>query len=405
MNNMNTIDRRTFLASTGAGALGVSLATAAETPAAVPAGPPIRLGVIGCGGRGGWIAGLFQKHGGYRIAAVADYFSDRTQAVGSKFEVPENRRFDGLSGYRRLLESGVDAVAIISPPYFHPEQAAVAVDAGAHVYLAKPVAVDVPGCLSIEASGGRAREKGLSMLVDFQTRNDPFYVEALKRVHEGALGKLAFGEATYHAGRLGAKNVQGLNPAEGRLRNWVFDQVLSGDIITEQNIHTLDVMNWIMQGPPTMACGVGGRKVRVDVGNCWDHFALVFQYGEVGITFSSRQFNGHGTKPDGIRNRVFGDGGVLETQYGGRVLIRGKSFYSGGESPQIYREGAERNIAAFHRAVKTGDTSQPTVPASVSSNLVTLLGRQAAYAGGRVTWDEMLESTIPLEADLDGLKA
>jgi predicted dehydrogenase len=114
------------------------------------------LGIIGCGGRGTWITDLFRKHGGYEITAAADYFPDRAVAFGARMAVPAARLFTGLSGYKRLLASGVDAVAIESPPYFHPEQAAAAVEAGAHVYLAKPAAVDAPGCRSIQESAERA---------------------------------------------------------------------------------------------------------------------------------------------------------------------------------------------------------------------------------------------------------
>ena len=195
------------------------------------------------------------------------------------------------------------------------------------------------------------------------------------------------------------------NP-ESRLRAWGLDQVLSGDIITEQNIHTLDVASWIMQPqPPLSAWGTGGRKVR-DVGTCWDTFSVVFQYPEnVGIAFSSRQFNGHGTQPEGIRNRMFGTEGVLETAYGGDVLIRGSQFWRGGSTPTIYKQGAVNNIATFHANIQAGDCSNPTVPESVRSNLVTILGRTAAYRGQVVTWDELLQLNEKLEADLRGLKS
>ena len=144
------------------------------------------LGIIGCGGRGSWIADLFQKHGGYNIVALADYFPDRVEALGDKLGVPPARRFTGLSAYRRLLEQKLDAVAIESPPFFHPTQAADAVAAGKHVYLAKPVAVDVPGCMTIEQSAAKATANQPCFLVDFQTRaNEPF-IEAMRRVHDGA---------------------------------------------------------------------------------------------------------------------------------------------------------------------------------------------------------------------------
>ena len=360
--------------------------------------------MIGCGGRGQWIADLFQKHGGYTIAAVADYFPERADGAGDRFGVPANRRFSALSGYRGLLECPLDAVAIISPPYFHPEQAAAAVAAGKHVYLAKPVAVDVPGCQSVAASGRTATAAQQVFLVDFQTRADPYFREAIQRVHEGALGALAFGEATYHAGRLG-KQGEDQSP-EGRLRNWVFDQALSGDIIVEQNIHTLDVMSWIMQHPPVRAAGGCARKVRVDVGDCHDTFSAVFTYpDDVHMTFSSRQFNGYDSKPDGIRNRVFGTAGVLETAYGGRVLIRGDHFWTGGSSPGIYQDGAVENIAEFHRRVLERHCDNPTVAPSVQSNLTAILGRTAAFTGEAVTWQQLTASAEVMDGRLQNLKA
>jgi len=341
--------------------------------------------------------------------AAADYFQDQVDNLGAKFNVDPARRFTGLAGYHRLLEQKLDAVVIESPPYFHPEQAAAAVAAGKHVYLAKPIAVDVPGCKTVEESGKTATSKKLCFLVDFQTRADEFYIEALRRVREGALGRFAFGESTYHAGIPWVRQIKYLeddpkNP-ENRLRAWGLDRVLSGDIITEQNIHTLDVASWIMNQPPESAFGTGGRKVR-KLGSCWDTFSVTFQYPEnVGIAFSSRQFDGHGTQPDGIRNRMFGDEGVLETMYGGDVLIRGKQFWRGGRTPTIYKQGAVNNIAAFHAAIQKGDCGNATVPESVRSNLVTILGRTAAYRGEVVRWDQLLQANEKLEADLKGLKS
>jgi myo-inositol 2-dehydrogenase/D-chiro-inositol 1-dehydrogenase len=403
-----SLTRRRFMA--GAGTAAVSFAVI--KPALVrgtAANSKIKLGLIGCGGRGTWIAKLFKRHGGYDVVAAADYFQDRIDNLGNEVGVPEANRYPGLKGYLKLLEK-VDAVAIESPPYFHPEQAAAAVEAGKHTYVAKPIAVDVPGCLSIGDSGKRARAKKLVFLIDFQTRADPFYMEALRRLHEEkALGEIAFGEATYHAGcpfgRMYDTWRSDPDNAENRLRAWGLDKVLSGDIITEQNIHTLDVMNWIMQVPPQWAVGTGDRKVR-PVGTCNDTFSVLFQYpNNVGITFSSRQMDGFDTKPDGIRNRMFGAEGVLETEYGGQVIIRGKHFWRGGSSPGIYQEGAVANIKTFHDSVTGGTFDNPTVEPSVQSNLITILGRTAAYEKRVVTWDELLKSREKLDASLKGLKA
>jgi myo-inositol 2-dehydrogenase / D-chiro-inositol 1-dehydrogenase len=402
---MENVSRRRFLKDAGGAAVAFSVVRP-DLVRGSGANTKVDLGVIGCGGRGTWIANLFQKHGGYNIVAAADYFPDRVNSFGGKLGVPEARRFTGLSGYRRLLEQKVDAVAIESPPYFHPIQAAAAVDAGKHVYLAKPVAVDVPGCRTIEASAAKATAGRQCFLVDFQTRANEFFIEALRRVHGGAIGRFAFGEATYHAEDPFGEQAQyaRANDAESRLRAWGLSRELSGDIITEQNIHTLDVASWIMGTPPVSAYGTGGRKFR-DVGNCFDTFSIVFEYaGDVGVTFSSRQFNGHGTRPEGIRNRMFGSDGVLEAEYGGQVLIRGKQFYRGGETPTIYEQGAVNNIAAFHDAIQRENYRNQTVAESVRSNLVTILGRTAAYKGAVVAWDELMHSPERFEPDLSGLK-
>ena len=403
-----TFSRRDFIACAGSTALSLSLVRSGAVRGSA-ANSRIRLGVIGCGGRGSWITEHFVEHGGYEIAAAADYFPDRLDDFCEKYDIPANRRYSGLSGYARLIEDGVDAVAIESPPYFHPQQAAEAVKAGCHVYLAKPVAVDVPGCRLISASAAEAAARERCFFVDFQTRADPFFIEALRRVHQGAIGDFAFGESSYHAGNPFVKYMPILaadpSNAENRLRAWGLDRALSGDIITEQNIHTLDVASWIMNREPVYAMGTGGHKVRTDVGTCWDHFALIFQYpGNVGITFSSRQFEGHDTVPDGIRNRMFGSKGVLETEYGGQVMIRGENFYRGGSSPSIYRDGAVANIAEFHRCVSEGDYGNTTVAPSVRSNLLTILGRTAAYRGEPVFWYQIVKSDERLEADLDGLR-
>ncbi len=396
-----SVNRRKFMAGAGAAALSFTVIKP-ELVRGAAANSKIRLGLVGCGGRGTWIANLFNANGNYEIVAAADFFQDRVDSFGGKYNVPKPKRFTGLSCHKKLLAEKLDVVVIITPPYFHPEQAADVVDAGMHVYLAKPIAVDVPGCHSIAASGNKATEKKLCFLVDFQTRANAFYIEAIRRVHNGDIGELCFGESSYLTGRLGVKTPPG--SPEARLRNWVFDKALSGDIITEQNIHTLDVASWIMNTAPIHASGTGGRKSRTDVGDCWDHFSLSFVYpNNVGVTFMSKQYKGYGS-PGGIKNRMFGTKGTLETEYGGQVLIRGEKFYRGGETSQIYQEGAVNNIATFHKNITEGKFDNPTVAPSVRSNLVTILGRTAAYTGERVYWDKFVKSTEKIDGRLKGLK-
>ena len=151
----------------------------------------IKLGLVGCGGRGSWIVPLFLRHGGYELHAVADYFPQVADALGDKRGVDKRRRFFGLSGYKRVIESGVEAVALIVPPGFLPEHSAAAAEAGLHVYMAKPVAVNVPGCLRVEAAGKQATEKQRVFLVDYQLPTDPGNIRVADLIRGGGLGKLA----------------------------------------------------------------------------------------------------------------------------------------------------------------------------------------------------------------------
>jgi predicted dehydrogenase len=273
------------------------------------------------------------------------------------------------------------------------------------VYLAKPVAVDVPGCGSIEESSGKASAKKRCFLVDFQTRTDPFYQEAIKRVHNGDIGPILCGEAAYWAGSPFVRQVEQLQPdptdPERRLRAWGVDRALSGDIITEQNIHAIDVATWMMDNHPVRASGKGGLKSRSE-GSCWDHFSVIFTFPEeVIVTFASKQF---GEGYDDIICRMYGAKGTIDTHYAGSVAIRGKVPYEGGKSEHLYEEGAVSNIATFYDDVTQSRFSNPTTAPSVRSNLTTILGRTAAYEHAEVTWEELMKSKERLDPKLHGLK-
>jgi predicted dehydrogenase len=397
---MSKTDRRTFLA---AGGVAVASFINRDLVFGSEANSRVRLGLIGCGGRGRWIANLFREHGGYTIVAVHDYFSDRAEAGGTQFGVPENRRYTGLLGYRRMLDDGgLDAVAIESPPFFHPEQAATAVEAGVHVFLAKPVAVDVAGCRVIEQAGQKATSRKLAFLVDFQTRACPLYQEAVRRVQGGDIGTIVSAEAVYYCGPtwVAPADLDVKNP-ENLLRAWGAFRVLSGDIITEQNIHALDVATWFLDAAPERAYGVGGRKGKTGPGDCWDHFSVIFTFpNDVILTFASKQY---GAGYDDIGCRIFGTDGTADTHYFGTVSIQGKKPFPGGATGNLYTDGAKTNIATFFEAITKGDFSNPTVAPSVRSNLTTILGRMAAYQKAEVTWDQMLATNERWDFDMTGL--
>jgi predicted dehydrogenase len=396
--------RREFL--TAAAAIGAPLLVSPQTAFGSPANSRLTLGLVGCGGRGTWIADLFQKHGGYQITAAADYFQDRVDEFGAKAQVARERRYAGLQGYRRLLESDVDAVVIESPPYFHPRQAADAVDAGKHVYLAKPIAVDVPGCRTVEESGRKATDKKRSFLVDFQTRTDPFYREAVKRAQYGDIGRIVCAEASYFCGPTWGDQAKWLKEKPGDpelwLKAWGLDRALSGDVITEQNIHALDVATWVLDAAPLHAVGTGGQKART-AGTCWDHFSVSFTFPQdVLVTFCSKQL---GDGWDDICCRIYGTDGTLDSHYFGEVSIRGRLPYRGGKIPNLYTDGAASNIATFHDSITRGDWTNSTVAASARSNLTTILGRTAAWRHSKVTWEEMMSANEELKADLSGLRS
>jgi len=191
------VNRRSFMQSSVALAGAPLLASEQEKPADQAAAPPdysrkLKIGVVGCGGRGSWIAQLFKKHPGYEFVAVADYFQDNANRCGKSLGVEPARQFSGLSGYKKVIASGIEAVVLETPPCFFPEHAAAAADAGLHVYMAKPVASDVPGCLTIEKLATNASRKQRCFFVDYQMQTDPINIEIVKRIHEGAMGKLDY---------------------------------------------------------------------------------------------------------------------------------------------------------------------------------------------------------------------
>src|SRR5512140_1075437 len=344
------IARRDFLAGAAAVTGGVTLVQP-RSVRGTQANSAVEIGIIGSGGRGVWLGDLINKNTGMKVVALSDPFEDRLARGRDKLGVEASRCHQGIPAYKELLASKLDAVAIESPPYFHPEQAAEAVGAGKHVYLAKPVAIDVPGCNAIVQAGEKAKGK-LSFFVDFQTRSTPFFVEAARLVHEGAIVKPSFGHVYYHAGRLMPQKNAADSAGAARLRNWVFDKVLSGDIIVEQNVHVLDVAKWFLQGHPLSATGTGGRKVRTDVGDCWDHFVVTFQYpGDVLVDFSSTQFVlGYSD----LCTRVFGTLGTVDAHYEGSVAITGKNRYEGGSTKGMYGTGAIANLKAFEESIRAG---------------------------------------------------
>jgi len=364
----------------------------------------VTAGVVGLGGRGGWIAEHVSKHAGFQVTAVADYFPEVAQGVGEKLKVPKERCFSGLNGYRQVIESKVDAIFLETPPYFFPQHARAAVEAGRHVYMAKPVAVDVAGTLSILESGRKATRDRKVFLVDFQTRTDPFHIEAIRRVHDGMLGKLCLLSSFYHdecfADPPKGKTIENL------LRNlaWVNDTALGGAYIVNCDIHAVDVALWIAGQVPVSAVGYSSRNRPNAQNDSHDCYAVSFQFKD-GLVMTDHSEHVRNGTPFRSGCQAYGDKAWLEALYGGKTFIRGlEDGYAGGESPDLYAEGMHRNVDTFHRNIVEGRHDNPTLEPSVNATLATLLGREAALKGRPMTWDELLKDTTRLKPDLTGLK-
>lgn len=389
--------RRDFLKA----ATGGVLLLKPQTVFGSQANSAVEVGLIGCGGRGNWIGAFFPEFAGARIVALADVMRDRLDATQAAFKVDGGRAYYGPEAARQLIDSKVDAVAIETPPYFHPEQARAAVDAGKHVYMAKPVAVDVPGCRSILETGKRAEGKR-SFLIDFQTRSQPVFQEAASRIHRGDIGKPVLAQVFYYAGRPAPdKSKPGMDPGQARMLNFYMDRVLGGDIIVEQNIHVIDVANWFLGAHPISATGTGGRTdwsgTKYDTGDAYDHFVVTYQYPNgVPADFSSNQLT---NSYSDLCVRCFGIKGSLDSHYGGLVRITGENAWMGAEKDDTFKQGAINNVKAFIESIHAGKPLNNAEQA-VESNLTAILGRTAAYRKGTVTWDELMKSDEKFEANL-----
>lgn len=406
------VGRRQFVGMAAAAAAGVMFVRPGVVRGS-SANSAVRLGLLGCGGRGLSVAGSLLEHTDAVVTAAADVFQDsldagkkRLDTVSARFGKPAidpARLFRGLQAYEALMASpDIDAVVIATPPYFHPAHLEAAIAAGRHVYLEKPVAVDVPGAKKVIALGARATGR-LSLAVGFQIRHASAYVELARRMREGQIGQPVSGQTHYFASALNRPDWPDAAPAARRLRNWVHDKTLSGDIIVEQNIHVVDVTNWLLQGHPLKATGTCGRAARTDQGDCSGHFNCVFTYpGNVHIGFASTQF---GKASFGVGMQYYGTKGCAEARYDLPVRIAGETAwdYPGlGRQPSAdpavpgpFRGAlydADRNKAkAFVDSITSGVFLNEAT-SGAESTLAAILGRTAAYTGKEITWEKLLKS-------------
>ena len=406
------LNRRQFLG----GALTVaasaeSFATLSNLAAAPPPEPKpvefrrkIKLGVVGNGGRGAWIARLFQKHGGYEAHAVADYFQAVADKCGDELGVDKARRFSSLSGYKKLIESGVEAVVLETPPYFFPEHARAAVDAGLHVYMAKPVAVDVPGALEILAAGKKATDKKQCFLVDYQLPTDPHNIEIAAQIGAGQIGKPAIITSRYFGG--GWPDPPPTANEESRFQRliWCNDIALGGSHHVNACIHAIDGALWVLGKRPVSAVGFSRIARDQPHGDSHDVIAVSFAFAD-GLVWDHCGRHLNNLHPFECEILIHGTQGFAQVAYGGRVRLQGPENAHSGDVVNLYEAGAMRNIADFYGRITEGRFDNPTVPRAVDSALTTILSRDATLRHVRLTMEDLIQENRRLELSLKGLRA
>src|SRR5438093_1568384 len=418
------VDRRKFIGLATAAA-GVMLIKP-ELVHGTAANSQVRVGLLGCGARGTEDASNLVDTGGGRVVALGDLFRDQLDAARAHFEEIQKAKgyaaidaaqlFVGSDAYKEIAASKeVDAIVIATPPYYHPRHLEAVVAAGNHVYLEKPVAVDVPGALKVIEIGKRAEGK-LSLDVGFQIRDCPPFVEMVRRIHDGALGKIVCGEAYYLTGYIERPPWPNASPAERRLRNWVHDRTLSGDIIVEQNIHVIDICNWILKAHPLKASATGGRQGRPpDDGDAYGNYNVLFHYPDgVDVTFSSTQFAKGWWD---VTERFFGTKGTSQSPYTGPLGSWGDEPWQSAASPAQDKPETQafsvtgsftsnlefadpEKKKAFVESITNGNFHNQAAKGAESA-LSCMMARTAAYTGREVTWDELMKTKEVWDPKID----
>jgi predicted dehydrogenase len=380
--------RRGFLKASAA-----SMAAAALAPPPVFAGGSdrIRIGLVGCGGRGsGAAADCVRSSPGVELVAMGDLFKDRLDGArrslkeelpAEAFRVTDETCFVGFDAYRQVIAGNVDLVLLATPAHFRSIHLKAAVEAGKHVFMEKPVAVDPVGARSVIASSEAAAKKNLAVVAGAQRRHERKYREIMKRIHDGAIGDLVGAQCYWFRGNLWLRERQpGWSDMEWQVRNFVYFTWLSGDCIVETLLHNIDVVNWAFGGPPASALGMGGRQVRTEAkwGSIYDHFAVEFVYGQGVRTLAMcREMPGC---VDRVDERIVGTKGVA---YGNGVIE--------GENPYRYHDPAGSNPYVLEHVdlIESIRSGKPLNEGRrmAESNLTAIMGRMSAYTGQEVTWD------------------
>lgn len=406
--------RREFL-QTGTGAAGMLLLNA-KSAFGYQANSAVRHGLLGCGNRGTSVATSFSQNTSAQVVAVADLFEDQLTAGKAHFDelnaslgraaIDSKMVFKGPHAFEGLANSqGLDLIQISTPPFFHVQHLEAAVAAGKHVYCEKPVGIDIRQAKQALDIAKRVKATQ-SVDVGFQCRSAPPIAAIEEKIKAGVLGKVAVVSGWYFAPASHEHpRSPGKSKDEYRLRNWLWDRALSGDILVEQNIHIVDLCNWMLSAHPLKASASGGRSVLTHFGDCWDNYQVVFTYpGDVRFAFTSTQFGVDGVFDAGLR--LFGSEGMATSPYSGPVEIKGAQPWAWQDSAGTTQgSGQFAANGAFSDNLKYADRDKERtfidsivsgpphnqIAAGVETALSCMLGRMAGLTKREVAWDELLQ--------------
>ncbi len=397
--------RRQFLktSSAAASALGMAGTLGWARGAHAGADETIRVGLVGCGGRGTGAANqALHVPDSVKLVAMGDAFADQVESslanllqdpqIKDKIDVPQERRFAGFDAYQKVIDAGVDLVILATPPGFRPLHLAACVAAGKHVFAEKPVAVDAPGVRSVLESAAAAKAKGLGLGIGLQRHHQNDYLETIKRLQDGAIGDIHTMRAYWNGAGVWVRDRKPeQTEMEYQMRNWYYFNWLSGDHIVEQHIHNLDVCNWLKGAYPVRCQGMGGREVRrgPDTGEIYDHHAVEFEFAD-----GSRVFSYCRHIPncwDSVSEHAQGSKGSADIS-GGIIRVAG-------EDPWKYRGKRNNPYQTEHddlfASIRAGKPLNEGEIGAYSS-LTAIMGRMATYSGKMVQWNDALNSQINL---------
>ncbi len=413
---VSAFSRRRFLNASGGALLAPAIITASSSLRAqqkVDSNETLRIGLIGCGGRGtGAAAQALTADYNTKLVAVADAFDTQIDSsiknLSTQFpdrvDVSPEMRFTGLDAFKKLLATDVDVVLLATPPGFRPEHLTAAVESGKHIFCEKPMAVDAAGYHVAMAAVRKAKEKNINLVAGFCWRYSASRIEAYKRVHDGDIGDISSIFASYYAGPVkpmppASGRPAGMADVEWQIRNWYNFSWLSGDSIVEQAVHSIDKIVWAMKDTPPVSCvATGGRQIPSEGGNIFDHFHIAYEWeGGTLCHLGSRQQRGTHSE---VIDVVHGTKGKL-------VLGRGPFPFIEGEKRWRHREGERQMHQAEHdalfAAIRAGEVIN-NGDRMMLSTLVGIMGREAAYTGQKLAWKDDAPPPAPAKDGKDDKK-